>query len=108
MAGGRPSGTLGSKTLQAIGILAEKGCDPLGILCDIAMGAKMTCGITIEGMPMEVEVYPTLDHRKDAAKELCQYVYPKRKAVEHSGIDGADIAITRIERVIIDPANQDT
>lgn len=94
----RPVGALGSKTLQAIGIVKEKGCDPLGILCDIAMGKPF--------MTKDGEVTATLDQIKDSAKELCQYIYPKRKAVEHSGIDGEDImVVTRIERVIVDNKN---
>lgn len=91
MAGGRPKGTLGSKTLQAITALTEKGCDPLAILADIAMGVVFT---KKSGEEME----PTLEMRKDAAKELCQYIYPKRKAVEMSGIDGDPIeASLRVE-----------
>lgn len=94
----RPEGSVGRKTLQAIGILAEKGCDPLGILADIAMG---TVFYKQDGEAME----PSLDQRKDCAKELCQYIYPKRKAVEHTGLDGGEIVITRIERQIVDPAD---
>lgn len=77
----RAPGQPNSKTLQAITALTEKGCDPLGILADIAMGQVFT---KKNGEDME----PTLEMRKDAAKELCQYIYPKRKAVEHSGTDG--------------------
>ncbi len=86
----RPAGSLGSKTLQAITVLVEKGCDPLAILADIAMGNEVD---TSSGLQK-----PTLEQRKDAAKELCQYIYPKRKAVEHSGIDGDPIeACLRVE-----------
>jgi hypothetical protein len=45
----------------------------------------MKCGFTTLAGYSEIEVMPNLDQRKDAAKELCGYVYPKRKAVEHSG-----------------------
>jgi hypothetical protein len=104
----RPVGSLGSKTLQAITSLSEKGCDPLAILADIAMGTKIKCGLAVDGLPFEVEVTPSLEQRKDAAKELCQYIYPKRKAVEHSGIDGDEIVITQIRRVIVDSKNDDS
>lgn len=87
--GGRPKGSLSRKTLEAISILSEKGCDPLDILSDIAMGKKIKCGINLGDGNIEAEVIPTLDQRRDAAKELCQYVYPKRKAVEHSGSIGS-------------------
>ncbi len=106
MSAGRPKGSLGSKTLLAIGILQEKGCEPLSILADIALGNPMKCGIGIEGVIVPAEVLPTLGQRIDAAKELCQYIYPKRKAVEHSGLDG-DAIVTRVERIIVDPANSD-
>lgn len=86
MAAGRPVGSLNSKTLQATTALVEKGCDPLAILADIAMGSVFK---KKNGEEME----PSLEMIKDAAKELCQYIYPKRKAVEHSGIDGDDIGI---------------
>lgn len=98
----RPAGTPNSKTLQAIGALNRKGCDPLEILADIAMGNQIKCGSVVEGAPLQIEVIPTLDHRLNAAKELCQYIYPKRKAVEHSGIDGDEIVITQIRRVVVD------
>lgn len=88
----RPAGSLGSKTLQAITALIERGCDPLAILADIAMGNAID---TASG-----EQKPTLEQRKDAAKELCQYIYPKRKAVEMSGIDGDPIeACLKVEWV---------
>lgn len=87
----RPKGTLNSKTLEAIGILREKNCEPLGLLADIALGNEIRCGVTTIAGYAEVEIRPTLDQRKDAAKELCQYIYPKRKAIEHTGKDGAEI-----------------
>jgi len=83
--GGRKAGTPNSKTLEAITILKQRNCDPLDILSQIALGNKIKCGVSVEDKVFEVDLIPSLDQRKDAAKELCQYVYPKRKAVEHSG-----------------------
>lgn len=45
--------------------------------------AKIASGELLEGKDGPEK--PALDMRKDAAKDLMQYVYPKRKAVEHSG-----------------------
>lgn len=36
--------------------------------------------------------------RLDAAEKICQYIHPKRKAIEHSGVDGEDIGI----RIIVE------
>lgn len=80
----RQPGQPNSKTLQATTALVEKGCDPLAILADIAMGNVFK---KKNGEEME----PSLDMIKDAAKELCQYIYPKRKAVEHTGPDDEPI-----------------
>lgn len=98
--GGRPKGSLGSKTLEAITILRQRKCDPLDILSQIALGNKIKCGVTIENKTFDVELIPTLDQRKDAAKELCQYVYPKRKAIEHSGeVDtGLTVQIVKFDK----------
>lgn len=70
---GRPKGTPSKKTIEAQERLEELGCDPLEVLALIASG---------ESLGSEV---PDIAMRKDAAKDLMQYVYPKRKAVEHSG-----------------------
>lgn len=71
---GRPVGAIGRKSLEAIGILNEMGCEPLEILGKIAMGKPFPNG-----------ELPTNDQLKSAAEQLLQYKYPKLKAVEHSG-----------------------
>lgn len=51
--------------------LEEMGCDPFETLALIAMGRE------VFGM------MPELADVKDAAKELCNYLAPKLKAIEH-------------------------
>lgn len=54
----------------------------------VASGKPLTARIGVAELEddfLEGPVLPTLDQRIAAAKELCQYVYPKRKAIEHSG-----------------------
>lgn len=59
---------------MAISILEQRGCEPIAILADIAMGKLFPNGDA-----------PTPDQVQKAASELTQYKYPKLKAVEHSG-----------------------
>ncbi len=60
--------------LEARQRLEELGCDPIEGMARIAVDAKSS---------------PELRGRMFA--ELAKYVWPQRKAVEHSGVDGAAI-----------------
>lgn len=71
---GRKAGSIGRKTMEAISIFKELGYDPLSELAKIGLGQPFPNG-----------ELPTSDQMLNAHKEGCQYVYPKRKAVEHSG-----------------------
>lgn len=85
---GRKKGVSNKKTQIVEEILGSIGCNPLQILADIAIGKPMKADIGLNAAGDDYakgEVRPTLDQRMSAAKELAQYVYPKRKAVEHSG-----------------------
>lgn len=64
--GGRAKGTPNKKTLDLHAKCAAKGIDPFELLLEF-------CGEA----PMEI--------RLAALKEICSYLYPKRKAIEHSG-----------------------
>ncbi len=66
--GGRAKGTPNKRTVEVKQILEQQGCDPIEGMIRIAENTELD--ITI---------------RLSAYKELAQYVYPKRKAVEHSG-----------------------
>lgn len=87
---GRPRGSVGKRTLDAQKRLEELGCDPLKAL------AQIVNNLTPEGLPyyskkitrtgdvLEVAGYDA-EVRARAAAELASYLYPKRKAIEHSG-----------------------
>ena len=102
---GRKKGVPNKKTQVIEDLLESLNCEPLRILAAVANGEPLHARIGV-GLPgktaggseqdydfVEMEVSPTLDQRIAAAKELCQYVYPKRKAVEHSGPNGQEIPV---------------
>lgn len=70
--GGRQKGTPNRKTQQLLDLCAEKGLDVFGSMIEIAARAKQG------------------PEKFDMLEKLAQYLYPKRKAVEHSG--GEDFA----------------
>ncbi len=65
---GRPKGTPNRKTREVQDILAKLKCDPIAGMAKIALNPKHS---------------PELRGKMHA--ELAKYVYPQRKAVEHSG-----------------------
>jgi len=66
--GGRTAGTPNRKTQEISALLDSLGCDPIEGMARIAMNKEHP---------------PELRGRMYA--ELAQYVFPKRKAVDHSG-----------------------
>lgn len=49
-------------------------------------------GVDVFEAMLEYVTQPsTMELRFAALKELCQYLYPKRKALEHSGVDGSNV-----------------
>lgn len=72
--GGRVKGTPNKKTQELIDRAKAMGLDPWEALCEFALN----------GPP---------DLRFNAVKEVCSYVYPKRKALEVSGDEGAGLVI---------------
>ena len=108
--GGREKGTPNKKTQQLEEYLDAIGCDPLEVMAKIAMGEPLLCRASVNdaklhgvNMPksdgdddfIEIEMRPTFDQRMTAAKELMQYRYPKRRAIEHSGNNGSPIVIVK-------------
>ena|SRR3712207_112879 len=66
--GGRNKGTPNKQTLAVAERLEALGCDPLEAMVRIATDESVEPGI-----------------RFQAYEELAQYIYPKRKALEHKG-----------------------
>ena len=65
---GRPKGSKNYKTIAFEERLESLGCDPVKVLATICNNENEETNL-----------------RLNAAKELASFVYPKRKAVEHSG-----------------------
>jgi hypothetical protein len=85
--GGRKKGTPNKKTLNASIIAEEIGVDPFQVLMHFVVGDYESLGIpelssvlTKEGVVEKLSITPEM--RLSAAKEACQYIYPKRKAIE--------------------------
>lgn len=72
---GRVAGTPNRKTQDLLNRCHASGVDPFQILLDLA------------GTSLDETM------RFNAAKELCQYLYPKRKALEHPSDEGFTVTI---------------
>lgn len=77
--GGRKKGTPNKRTQEIQDRLAELNCDPVEGMAKLAM---------------DPENSPELRGRMYS--ELAQYVYPKRKAIEHSGDVSAQSYVARM------------
>ncbi len=83
--GGRQKGTPNKRTSAIEAMLKRKGCDPLEFLADVVVGktkVPLTHITSKTGKLVTIKGLPTLDQRLSAARELAQYIAPKRKAIE--------------------------
>lgn len=88
---GRKPGTP-NKTTQDLHEIAERlECNPFEVLIHYAKGDFKALGyeefqimVTKTGETVSVLTIPP-ELRQKSAKDACEYLYPKRKAVEHSG-----------------------
>lgn len=89
--GGRKPGTPNKKSLDVRAIAERLGCDPFEILIYMAKGDWKSLGyekkdrltsVSQAGDVYEDQVTPEM--RLKAASEASQYLYPKRKAIEHT------------------------
>jgi hypothetical protein len=90
--GGRKKGTPNKITAQVLEKTRELGIDPLEILLLFAAGDwkalgyeedRFLSGSNEHGAYCKWTIDPAV--RARCAAEACQYLYPKRKAIEHSG-----------------------
>lgn len=105
---GRQAGTPNKRTAH-LQRLIDGSTDPFEIVRQIAAGEvenTHVIGKDAAGSPITVKTPLDWRLRLDAAKELMQYLEPKRKAIEHSGLGGGDIPVAVIKRVIVDPKNE--
>lgn len=100
--GGRQKGVANKKTFDAQALADRLGVDPLEILLHAAsnnykeLGYDSAIQTKLVGENAITEDTIPVSIRVQAAKEAAQYLYPKRKAIEHSGKDGADLFIEAI------------
>jgi len=111
--GGRTKGTPNRKTEEAEAIARKLGCNPIEILCRFAMDDWKKLGyneqsskfLTQKGELIEKPLI-TPEIRMKAASELAQYLYPKRKAIEHSGeisaVTEQRLTTTEIQNILVD------
>ncbi len=87
---GRPKGAISKRTRILEDKLKEFDCDPFDVLLMFAKGDWEALGYDSsvyvkEGDGGSTTIGYTIppELRMSAAKELCQYLYPKQKSVEH-------------------------
>ena len=83
--GGRAKGVKNKGTIEVEAILRRVGCNPIEGMAMMARGLDPE---TKQPAVISMEI------RSKMHSELAQYVAPKRKAVEHSGPDGAPLVGT--------------
>lgn len=82
--GGRKKGQPNKASLKAEEIAESVGCDPLKILCMFAVGDWE--GLGYKGPhpdPLKSDII-SKEQRLRAAVEASQYMFPKRKAIDHT------------------------
>ncbi len=108
---GRAKGTPNKQTQELIELAERLGVNPFEVMLNIVKNDWQALGYdsptvtraTLEGV-VEVERI-TVELRAQCAQNACSYLYPKRKAIEHSGPDGGPIesapALTDAERLAL-------
>lgn len=94
--GGRQKGTPNRDSIRPWQIALAHKFEPIELLIHFARGDEKALGW---GEPLKIEkggvVFIkdriTPEMRLNAVMEACSYLYPKRKAIEHTGPDGGPI-----------------
>lgn len=79
---GRPKGSPNARTQDLFEITERLDCNPFEVLILFAKGDAETLKVS--------EISPDL--RLRAAKDACDYLFPKRKSIEHTAIQNDPIA----------------
>ena len=87
---GRPLGVPNKRTADLLDIAQRLDCNPFEVLIHFAKGDFEALGyerhqirVTKDGgTEMELTISPEL--RQKSARDACEYLFPKRKALEHS------------------------
>jgi hypothetical protein len=86
--GGRQKGTPNKRTIAVAEKLEALGCDPIQQMGQIAIDERVEVNVRVQVL-----------------KELCQYIAPKRKAVEVTGEDGGLVKTEMTVREWLDEIN---
>lgn len=89
---GRKKGIPNKNSKEVAALVASNNCDPVKFLCALINNDWKMAGyksefedqLTPKGDIIQKPVI-TLDHRVRAALDIMNYIYPKRKALEHTG-----------------------
>lgn len=92
--GGRAKGVANKITQELFDVAERLECNPFEVLLHYAKGDFEALGyeeyqimVTKTGETVTVlTIDPAL--RQKSAKDACEYLFPKRKAIEHTGKDG--------------------
>jgi hypothetical protein len=95
---GRKAGSATKKTREIADKAAETGITPLEFMLNVMrQEPPKTKNAQIR------QAYQAM--RFEAAKAAAPYMHPRLAAIEHTGADGGPVQFTKVERVIVDPAN---
>lgn len=101
---GRPKGSLNARTVDLLEITEKLECNPFETLLLFMKGDHEALGlekytvvsVTKDGEPIE-KLTIGAELRQKSAKDACEYLFPKRKAIEHTGMEGKDLFTKLIE-----------
>lgn len=112
--GGRGKGTPNKDSVPAEQKARELGIDPFEVLLRFADGDwkalgyesdKVTAGITANGTRWEkYTIDPAV--RQKAAAEACSYIFPKRKAIDHTASGAAALAAMSLTQLFASVGKQ--
>jgi len=95
--GGRKKNVPNKRSVEAIELAERMKCNPFKILLQFAKGDWKALGyktkdvIKFVGDNIYTEDRISAELRQSSAKAACEYVYSKRKAIEHSATDGSKL-----------------
>lgn len=106
---GSRKGVPNARTQDLFDLTQKLDCHPFETLLLYMKGDHEALGlpqytvvsITKEGEPIEKLTIPP-ELRQKSAKDACEYLFPKRKSIEHTGENGMDLFSQILSRVNAD------
>jgi len=94
---GSRKGIPNARTVELLDIAQELDCNPFEVLIHFAKRDYVALGLSEftekKSKTGEKILEPTIspETQMSAASKACEYLYPKRKAIEHSAGDGSEL-----------------